>query len=113
MRVLLLCAVMMAGLAGFGPTEVRAAGLPVSVTSDQAFLDWFSGLGKAIEGNKKYKRIPLDTDAQANEFVVKLHNLYRGKIKDVDFFVWVDMTYPGHDYEQIFIVDYLNLHKPR
>jgi hypothetical protein len=94
------------GLSLGGTSPVLAAPLPSSVAEDQPFLDWYDGLARAIASDRKYKRIPLDTDAQVNAFVVKLHNLYRGKISEDDFFIWVDMTYPGHDYEQIVIVDY-------
>ncbi len=90
-----------------------AAPLPASVTGDQAFLDWYDGLVATLAKDKKYTRIPLDSDAKANEFVVKLHNLYLGKTSEDEFFIWVDLTYPGHDYDQLAIVNYYHEHRPK
>ena len=94
-------------------TPLAAAPLPSSVSGDAAFMTWYDGLTSRIASDRKYKRIPLDTESKANAFVVKLHELYRQKISRDAFFVWVDINYPGYDYEQIVIVNYLNEHKPK
>ena len=80
----------------------------MEVSRDQAFQAWLSYLIQTIEQDKRYSRLPLDTDAATAEFTDVLHRLYRGRITDVDFMVWVDARYPGHQYEQFTILKALH-----
>ena len=102
-------------LLGFSTLSSPSAAqtLPPAVTGDAAFMRWYDGLAARISSDRKYKRIPLDTDSKAAAFVAKLHDLYRQKITEDGFFIWVDLTYPGHDYEQLVIVTYFHEHRPK
>lgn len=73
--------------------EARAA------MSDPQFVTWLKGLMSEVQADPKYKRLPLDTDAQTEAFEAKLHEAYRGVITRGEFAAWAGKTYPGHSYE--------------
>ncbi len=68
------------------PSTANAAELSADIMSDNAFLTCYASLGDMVKADKRYKRIPLDTEAQANAFTTQLHKLYRGQINDVAFY---------------------------
>lgn len=72
--------------------------------ADKPFVDWSNKLTSQIKADSKYKRIPLDTTAQQNEFVVWMHNAYRHRITKQEFASWVNSHYLNHRYETAFIV---------
>lgn len=90
--------------------QAAATELPAAAAHDTEFLNWVVSLGDAAEKDPKYRRIPLDTPARVNAFTERLHRLYRGQTGEAEFRAWVDAEYPGHTYEQDFIVQFLALH---
>ena len=93
--------VAMAAPAGQTSTSVEAA-------RDAEFQAWLSQLVEAINQDRNYSRLPLDTDAATSEFTDVLYRLYRNQISDADFMAWVDVRYPGHQYEQFTILKALH-----
>ncbi|MEL1265879.1 hypothetical protein [Pseudoxanthomonas putridarboris] len=89
----------------------RQADVEVEASRDQAFQAWLSELLETVRHDRNYARLPLDTDARAEEFSVVLYRLYRGEIGDPEFMEWVDARYPGHRYEQFTILKALHEHK--
>ncbi|QPC43461.1 hypothetical protein HW532_12615 [Kaustia mangrovi] len=87
--------------------------LPPSITQDATFMSWLAGLDNAVDQDPKYRRIPLDSPAQTNEFAAHLHDLYRGRTSEAEFRSWVNSRYPGHAYEQNVIIRYLDQYGPR
>lgn len=79
----------------------------VAAVEDKPFYDWFNKLTSQVETDPKYKRIPIDTEAQQNEFLVWLHDAYRHRISKQEFASRVNAQYPNHDYETSFIVSRL------
>ncbi len=75
----------------------------VAVGMDKPFQDWLDTLVNQIKADPKYKRIPLDTSAQQEEFTVWLHNAYRKRVTKQEFASWVNGKYPGYQYEVGFI----------
>lgn len=96
----LLCTTLMSA-------HTTAAELPANIEADKGFMACYTSLADMIKADKRYKRIPLDTEEQANAFVVELHKLYTKQITDVAFFTWMAMNYPGHDYEQVVIEEHV------
>lgn len=75
---------------------------------DTAFQHWMQDdLFERVKANKEYRRLPLDTPAQAEEFMVWLHALYRQRISPEEFAQRVQYSYPGHDAEVNFILSCL------
>lgn len=74
-------------------TEYRA------VQQDSAFTGWLKTLLAKVQADPEYRRLPLDSDAQTEEFEVKLHETYRGVLSKAEFARWADAKYPGHAYE--------------
>lgn len=94
----ILTAILMAGAAVPAGAENVAAEAGAA-QSDAAFTSWLKGLLAKVQADPKYKRLPLDTDAQTTEFEAKLHEAYRGIITPAEFVAWADHKYPGHAYE--------------
>jgi hypothetical protein len=78
-----------------------------AAVDDKSFDAWFTGLVDQIKADPQYKRIPLDTSEQRNEFMQWLHDAYRRKISKPEFVQRVDSRYPGHQHETTFIVQRL------
>ncbi|HYG46247.1 MAG TPA: hypothetical protein VEA17_25240 [Bordetella sp.] len=76
----------------------------VAAGMDKPFNDWLDTLVSQIKADPKYKRLPLDTTAQQEEFTVWLHNAYHHRITKQEFASWMDGQYPGHQYEVAFII---------
>lgn len=74
------------------------------VASDKPFVDWYMNMATQAKADPDYHRIPLDTDAQAQEFVNWLHAVYRGQMSRDQFLQTVRARYPGHDNEANFIL---------
>lgn len=89
-----------------GCTTAQDPGVSAAV-EDKQFYSWFNNLTDQIKADPKYKRIPIDTKAQSNEFLVWLHDAYRKKITKHEFTQRVNSTYPNHEYETSFIVSRL------
>ncbi|WP_149195392.1 hypothetical protein [Luteimonas suaedae] len=106
--VVLAIALVLAMSACASP-QAAATGPSRAVAQDTEFLNWVVSLGDAAERDPKYRRIPLDTPPQVNAFTERLHRLYRGQDGEAEFRTWVDAEYPGHRYEQDFIIQYLAL----
>lgn len=79
----------------------------VSAVADKPFYAWFNQLISQIKDDPGYKRLPIDTEAQSNDFLVLLHDTYRHTISKQEFAQRVNSQYPGHQYETDFIVSRL------
>ncbi|MBV7483874.1 hypothetical protein [Bordetella sp. BOR01] len=101
LTALVLALPLVQGCASSQDPRVEAA------VADEPFYDWFNKLVSQIEADPKYKRIPIDTKPESNEFLVLLHDTYRHKITKQEFVQRVNTQYPGHDYETSFIVSRL------
>lgn len=89
------------------PHHAAVAALPAAATQNFDFAAWVTSLADAIQRDARYRRIPLDTGAQVNKFSGILYRLYTGEISEDQFKAWVDVEYPGHEYEQDFIIQRL------
>lgn len=76
----------------------------VAAVEDKPFYSWFNKLVSQIEKDPTYKRIPIDTTAQSNEFFVLLHDTYRHRVTKEEFSHRINTQYPNHQYETAFIV---------
>lgn len=94
----ILAAALMAGPGVPAVAETLAAAAQAA-QQDAAFQSWLKGLLGRIQADPKYRRLPLDTEAQTAAFEAKLHEAYRGIVAPADFVAWADRTYPGHAYE--------------
>lgn len=79
----------------------------VAAGMDKPFNAWTDTLISQIKADPKYKRIPLDTTAQQEEFTVWLHNAYHHRVTRQEFASWANSQYPGHQYEVAFIISRL------
>ena len=79
----------------------------VAAGMDKPFNNWLDTLVTQIKADPKYKRLPLDTEAQQQEFTVWLHNAYHHRVTKEEFSAWVNGQYPNHQYEVSFIVSRL------
>ncbi len=86
-------------------------GAPATATGDAAtdseFAAWNRTLMIQVEADPWYRRLPIDTDAQALEFETRLHEAYRKQISAADFTAWANRRYPGSGYEIAFIAERL------
>lgn len=78
-----------------------------AAVEDKSFQDWFDQLIGQIKANPQYKRIPIETEAQQNEFLALLHDAYRHRISKQEFAQRVNSQYPNHQSETSFIVSKL------
>lgn len=92
------------------PLQAASTDLPAAVAEDTAFMSWMNSLVEAAGNDSEYRRIPLNTPEQVNAFAERLHRLYRGRTSEAEFRAWVNERYPGHTYEQDFIIQYLARH---
>lgn len=92
------------------PAGANQAPLPAEVANDNAFNTWVVDMADAVAQDPQYRRIPLDTPARTNEFMVVLHRLFRGRMTEAEFMVWVDARYPGHAYETATIIRFMHAH---
>jgi hypothetical protein len=74
-----------------------------AAVDDKPFYARFTGLLDQVKADPQYKRIPLDTSEQTNEFMQWLHDAYRRKISKSEFVQRIGSRYPGHQYEANFI----------
>lgn len=95
---LILTAVLMA-VPGTSVNANTVAASTRAAQEDAAFQSWLQALLERIQADPRYRRLPLDTKAQTDAFLAKLHEAYRGSLTHADFVAWADHTYPGHDYE--------------
>ena len=66
-----------------------------SAMADKPFVDWYATLARQINADPSYRRIPLDTTDQAQEFVGWMHQAYRGEMSHEQFAQTVHARYPG------------------
>lgn len=100
--VVVLGGVMFGCTSGSGP-RVSAA----EAARDQEFLAWYRDLTKEMKADPQYRQLPIDSDAEAEEFSARLHQAYRHEVSLADFTRWLDYNYPGHSYEVSFITSRL------
>jgi hypothetical protein len=80
---------------------------PLDVSSDKPFLEWFKTLTSQAAADPNYRRIPLDTHDQSQEFIYLLHEAYSKQVTGDQFAQMVNLRYPGHEYEVSFILQHL------
>lgn len=95
----MLAALLAAGLAAPAARAENVVAEFRAVQQDGAFNTWLKALLAEVQADPEYRRLPLDSDAQTEEFEVKLHETYRGVMSKAEFARWVDAKYPGHAYE--------------
>jgi len=78
-----------------------------AAVEDKQFNAWFDNLVNQIKADPKYKRIPIETKAKQNEFLVWLHDAYRKKTSKQELTKKINSAYPGHAYEASFIASKL------
>lgn len=82
-------------------TRVSAA------VDDKQFMAWFDNLTSQIKADPTYKRIPIETQAQQNEFLGWLHAAYRKQITKNELTHRINSKYPNHESEAAFIASKL------
>ena len=78
-----------------------------AVEQDREFMAWYRQLTQDSLADPHYKRLPLDTTAQTDEFAAWLHAAYRHTISAREFGQRVERRYPGYYYEIGFITERL------
>lgn len=94
---------LLQGCATSSPSDPRV----VAAETDKPFNSWLNTLLTQVKADPKYRRLPLDTEAQEEEFMVWLHNAYHHRVTKEEFSAWVNSQYPNHQYEVSFIVSRL------
>ena len=79
----------------------------VAAEADKPFMDWLEKLMQQVQANPNYRRMPIDTQVQKDQFIVWLHDAYRHRISKQEFARRVNAAYPGHQNESAFIVSKL------
>lgn len=79
----------------------------IAAVQDKQFLSWLDDLTSQAKANPKYDRMPINTKAQEDQFLVWLHDAYRERISKHDLMRNINSTYPNHEYETSFIVSRL------
>ena len=74
---------------------------------DTEFLTWYADLTEAMKVDPQYRQLPIDSDAENEEFSARLYQAYRHKVSVAEFTRWLDLNYPGHTYEISFITSRL------
>lgn len=101
---LLACVLVVPSIQGCATnTDPRVA----AAVDDKPFYTWFNGLVDQIKADPNYKRMPIDTEAEVNQFLVELHDAYRHRITKKDFAALLNDRYPNHQNEVSFIVSRL------
>ena len=91
-----------------GNDSSYAAAEMTKASQDKPFYQWLTvDLINMIKANPSYSRLPLDSQAQTDEFTGWLHALYRQRITADQFKQTVLAKYPGHEHEVNFIVSSL------
>lgn len=89
-------------LLGVLALPVGAAG---GAAHGQSLDEWITvTLVDKVKANPRYKRIPIDTQAAADEFRDWMRALWLQRISPDEFKRMIAQKYPGHDYEADFIV---------
>ncbi|HEY9321719.1 membrane-bound lytic murein transglycosylase B [Achromobacter deleyi] len=102
--VVLACVLAMPAIQGCATnTDPRVA----AAVDDQPFNAWLNNLVDRIKAEPNYKRIPIDTKAEEDQFLVWLHDAYHHRITRQDFAAHVNGRYPNHQNEVAFIVSRL------
>jgi len=102
--VLLACVLAVPAIQGCATnTDPRVE----AAVEDKPFSAWFDSLVEQIKADPSYKRMPIDTEAEANQFLVSLHDAYRHRIAKQDFATLLNSRYPNHRNEVAFIVSRL------
>lgn len=78
-----------------------------AAVEDRQFNAWFDHLLNQVKADPKYQRMPIDTQAQQDEFLVWLHEAYRKQISKVELTRRINGAYPDHEYEAAFIASKL------
>lgn len=76
----------------------------VAAVEDEPFYAWFNSLLDQVKANPSYKRIPIDTKADEEQFLIWLHDTYRHRMTKQEFAELVNGRYPNHRNEVAFIV---------
>ena len=79
----------------------------MAAVEDKQFSAWFDNLTSQIKANPTYKRIPVETQAQQNEFLGWLHAAYRKQITKNELTHRINSKYPNHESEAAFIASKL------
>lgn len=70
-------------------------GCSTSSSVDSGKFDaWLSTLTDNIKNSKSYKRIPINTDEQSEDFIALLHDAYNNKISKLYFIEEMLEDYP-------------------
>lgn len=98
---LLACALALPAMQGCATnTDPRVA----AAVDDKPFYAWFNKLVDQIKADSNYKRIPIDTKAEEEQFLVWLHDTYHHRMTKQEFAAAVNGRYPNHQNEVSFIV---------
>lgn len=79
----------------------------VAAEMDEGFNAWLQRLMGQVQADPTYKRIPLDTKSQRDEFIVWLHSAYHKKVTKQELANWINGKYPNHQHETAFILSKL------
>jgi len=79
----------------------------VAAVEDKQFDAWFDNLVNQIKADPKYKRMPIDTTEQQDEFLVWIHEAYLHQITKDELTRRIKSRYPNHEYESSFITSRL------
>lgn len=75
-----------------------------AAVEDEPFYAWFNRLLDQVKADPNYKRMPIDTKADEEQFLIWLHDTYRHRMTKQEFADLANGRYPNHHNEVAFIV---------
>lgn len=77
-----------------GALSLPACSMPAYLDSD--YLSWLKEVSQEIEKNPDYKRIPIDTKDQQEDYLKLAHKAFNKEISTADFISEMSDRYPEH-----------------
>lgn len=80
-------------------TALAACGAPHPAYDDAGYLAALDRGDRAIQSNPNYVRLPIDTEAQTDQFRDLTYALYKGDIGKKQFITQMQAAYPAAQYK--------------
>ncbi|NKC14696.1 MAG: hypothetical protein GKR94_21670 [Gammaproteobacteria bacterium] len=64
--------------------------------NDEGYLQYTKSIYEKIKNNPNYRRIPLDTDQQVDDFTTLEYKAYKKEISKEEFIRELERQYPGY-----------------
>lgn len=99
--ILMACVLAMPAMQGCATSSNPRV---TAAVEDEPFYAWFNRLLDQVKADPNYKRMPIDTKADEEQFLIWLHDTYRHRMTKQEFAELANGRYPNHRNEVAFIV---------